>query len=293
VDVPDATAASLAAVGFDTARVDAAAFDGVRQRDAVLWHAPRRSDLRQLCKRADLVQAATDAALVVLAGECDDRAEIDLLRLGVQAIVMQSEGGTRHLARAIHHASMRKQVELAARRAYATDLGTGLPHQAQLLEHMTQLLALREREPAPMVLLVLRIEGFAQVSVRLGEDAAQALRRKVAVRVRSALRAGDVVASIGGDAFGVLLGHLEAAQDGQRVAGKLVRALEQPLQVAGQACRVAVAVGMALYPEHGRDAQQLLQRASAQAGTLATLGRQDLAARLAAGGAAAANDEAP
>ena len=41
----------------------------------------------------------------------------------------------------MRHAVLRKRVERSAHTAYATDLATGLPHQAQLIEHLTQLLA--------------------------------------------------------------------------------------------------------------------------------------------------------
>jgi GGDEF domain-containing protein len=139
---------------------------------------------------------------------------------------------------------------------------------------------------------VLRVEGYAGAAARLGSEAANILRRKVAVRLRSALRASDVVAAIGPHSFGVLLGRLEAPSDGERVAAKLVRSLQQPFMVAGQACAVAAAVGLALYPEHGKDAETLLQHASAQAGSVATLGRDGYAARTERGPAAAANDDA-
>jgi diguanylate cyclase (GGDEF)-like protein len=193
----------------------------------------------------------------------------------VQAIV--PAGDALALARAVRHAVVRRRADRTARTAYATDLATGLPHQAQLVEHMTQLLALREREPAPMVLIVLRVDGFASAAARLGAEAGNILRRKVAVRLRSLLRASDVVAAIGPDAFGVLLGRLEAHTDGERVAAKLVRALQQPTTVAGQPCRVVAHVGLALYPEHGKDAESLLLRASAQAGSVATLGGEGFA----------------
>jgi GGDEF domain-containing protein len=117
------------------------------------------------------------------------------------------------------------------------------------------------------------------------------LRRKVAVRLRAALRASDVVAAMGPKAFGVLLGRLEAPADGERVAAKLVRSLQQPFMVAGQPCNVTAAVGLALYPEHGTDAETLLQHAGTQAGSVATLGRDGFAARTERGPAAAANDD--
>ena len=49
------------------------------------------------------------------------------------------------------------------------------------------------------------------------------LRRKVAVRLRSGLRASDVVAAVGTDTFAVLLAWIEEADDAQRVADKLLR----------------------------------------------------------------------
>jgi diguanylate cyclase (GGDEF)-like protein len=282
-----AVAAAAAATSWPVTQAETAA--NAAQFDAVLLSAATRQALADLRQHPGLAQAAFDSAVVVLAGEADEEIEADLLRLGVEAIVPPGDAAA--VLRAIRHAVERKRLERATRTAYATDLATGLPHQAQLLEHMTQLLALREREPAPMVLIVLRVEGYAGAAARLGSEAANILRRKVAVRLRSALRASDVVAAIGPDAFGVLLGHVESPGDGERVAAKLVRSLQQPFMVAGQANAVAAAVGLAHTPEHGKDAESLLQRASAQAGSLATLGRGGFAARTERGPGSAANDD--
>lgn len=248
------------------------------------------SALRQWCSDPALPPSALERPWVILTPFTDSALEADLLRRGVEAVLPWPQASAVELSRQLHHALVRKRLERAARTAYATDLATGLPHQAQLIEHMTQLLALREREPAPMVLLVLRIEGFAQAAAKLGAEAGNVLRRKVAVRLRSGLRASDVVAAMGEDSFGVLLGRLESKSDGERVAGKLLRTLQQPINVAGQPCTVGAAVGMALYPDHGKDADSLIKRASAQAGSVATLGQEGFAMQTHRGVAAAAND---
>lgn len=260
-----------------------------RQHDAVLALAPDAEALAAWARDPDLAQAAAETAVLVVTEVDDERLEQELLRRGVQAIVSAADAAL--LWRATRHAVVRKQTERALHHAYATDLATGLPHQAQLVEHMTQLLALRERQPAPMVLVVLRVDGFAQVAAQFGAEAANVLRRKVAVRLRGLLRASDVVAAIAPDAFGVLLGHLDAKADGQRVAVKLVRALQQPIPVAGQPCRVSAVVGLALYPDHGKDAHALLQRATSQAGSVAALGAEGFAGAAQRGAAPAANDE--
>jgi diguanylate cyclase (GGDEF)-like protein len=280
-------AAALAAAGLAT--TTAAHAGTARQHDAVIYSADGRDALAQMRQLPGLAQAAFDSAVLVLSTAADDALEAELLTRGVQAVVTPGDGLA--LARAVRQAVARKQAERLARTAYATDLATGLPHQAQLVEHMTQLLALREREPAPMVLIVLRVEGYAAAAAQMGGEAANVLRRKVAVRLRGLLRASDVVAAIGPDAFGVLLGRLEAKSDGERVAAKLLRALRQPITVAGHPCAVDAAVGLALYPDHGKDAQALLQRASAQAGSVAPMGAEGFAgATTLRGGTTAAND---
>jgi diguanylate cyclase (GGDEF)-like protein len=156
---------------------------------------------------------------------------------------------------------------------------------------MTHLLALREREPAPMALLVLRIEGLSTTERALGHEAANVLRRKLAVRLRAGLRASDVVASIGNDAFAVLLAWIDAPDDAVRVAGKLALSLQRPLRVASQDQAVAVAVGVSQYPEHGKQADELLRRALGQATGSAAMGRAGFANRVERGGEPAANDE--
>ena len=265
--------------------------DPVLADDAVLMQAATHAALKALAQRPGLSASALESAWLVLTPVQDPALETELLRMGVEAIVPPQDAAL--LSQQLHHAVQRKRMERAARTAYATDLATGLPHQAQLVEHMTQLLALREREPAPMLLLVLRVEGLVQAAARLGAESANVLRRKVAVRLRSGLRASDVVAAIGDDAFGVLLGRLEKKTDADGVAAKLVRSLQQPFSVAGQACSVKVSLGMALYPEHGRLADALLKRASAQAASVASLGAEGFASRVQRVGAAAANDDAP
>jgi diguanylate cyclase (GGDEF)-like protein len=261
-----AKAAGLAATQATDTR-DAAA------HDAVLYVAHDRAALQALGADPELPRIAQDLAVVVVAPEHDPAYaayEAALLKAGVQAMV--PTGDATALARTLRQAVVLKQRERSLRVAYATDLATGLPHESQLLEHMAQLLALREREPAPMALVVLQIEGIAAAGARLGDEAANVLRRKVAVRLRGGLRASDVVASIGPDQFAVLLGHLEAAGDSERVAAKLVRALQQPFVVAGQPCTLGAALGLALSPQHGNDAKRLLRRARAQASGTGTLG---------------------
>jgi diguanylate cyclase (GGDEF)-like protein len=235
-----------------------------------------------------LARAVLDTAVLVVGPEPDVAEAVHLVRLGVQDVLPLREAGPVVLARAVRLAVERKRLERAARKAYATDLATGLPNHMQLMEHMSHLLALREREPAAMALLALRIEGLAATEARLGTEAANVLRRKVAVRLRSGLRASDVVASVGGDSFIVLLAWIDDAANADKVGLKLAQSLQRPFTVTGQDVAVAVSVGVAQYPLHGKEADLLLRRALGQAGEARPYGRAGLGPR---SGSAAANDD--
>lgn len=159
------------------------------------------------------------------------------------------------------------------------------------MELLHQLCALREREPAPMALLVIRVEGLASTEARLGVAAAQALRRKLAVRLRSGLRASDVVSALAPDAFAVVLTRLESPQDGDRVALKLSQMLREPFMVSAQTAVVTVSTGLAVYPDDGRQPDEMLKRALSAAAARRGLGRQGFADRQERGASPVANDD--
>jgi diguanylate cyclase (GGDEF)-like protein len=261
---------------------------GQQQYDAALLDTELTGGVAQLAAWPALARAVLDSAVLVVAPEPVLADALRMVHLGVQDVLARREVSADGLARALRLAVERDRLARAARRAYATDLATGLPNHTQLMEHITHLLALREREPAAMALLALRLEGLPITESRLGTEAANVLRRKVAVRLRAGLRASDVVASLGADTFVVLLAWLDAASDGDRVASKLVQALQRPFSIAGQDVAVAVRVGVARYPEHGKAAQSLIGRALDQAGDGRVWGRAGLSPR---GGVSAANDD--
>ncbi len=279
IDVPGATccatldeaAAQLREVAFESLLL------AVPAADLLAWPA--------------LAHAVLDSAVVaVLPAPVDAALQLLLLERGVQDVVVPGDAPADALARRLDIALQRKALDRVARKAFATDLATGLPNHTQLLEHMTHLAALREREPAPMAVIALRIEGLAAVRDELGLESSNVLRRKVAVRLRASLRASDVVASIGNDSFVVLLAWIDAPADGQRVARKLVDALHQPFSVAGNDLSVKVHAGLALYPEHGRSADLLLRRSVGQAASLASMGGEGFGAVTERGQDTAAND---
>lgn len=232
---------------------------------AVLLDLPDADAARGLADWPGLPQLVLGAAVLVLTEAPTLALLAPLLERGVQDLLPRAIDADA-LGRALQAAIARQALVQEARRSWSTDLATGLPNQAQLLEHMNHLLALREREPAPMALLVVRIEGLLAAQTRLGSEAVGVLRRKLAVRLRAALRASDVVASLGADAFAVLLAWIDAPSAAVGVAAKLERTLtHKPLQVGASMLEVGVRIGASHYPVHGRDAGALLRLALSEA----------------------------
>lgn len=233
--------------------------------DAVLLNLPSPDGASVLLGWPGLSRAALDCAVLAVLADPTPAQCVKLLQRGVRDILSPADLQPEVLGRCLRLAIERKKLDDTARRAYSIDLSTGLPNRQQLQEHMTHLLALREREPAAMALIVLQLEGVQGVEATLGSEAANVLRRKLAVRLRASLRASDVVASLGDDLFAVLLAWIDAQEDAERVARKLLQAVSQPYLVAGQALPLSARLGVAQYPAHGREARALLSRALGQA----------------------------
>jgi len=213
----------------------------------------------------EVAALARQVPLVVAVVDADAEHACGWLRRGAEDVIGRGELAGASGSRRLRFAVERRRCRDARPGAHSTDLITGLPHRQQLVEHLSQLLALREREPAPMAVLAFRIEGLRAMPGGAEASEAAALRRKVAVRLRAGVRASDVVAVVDDDAFAVLLGSLLAAADAERVAAKLVAALLAPFTVGAVDRSLGVTLGVARYPDDGRDAERLLRRALALA----------------------------
>ena len=273
--------------------IDAAGIEQARERadsepaiDAVLLDGDRPEH-----RDVDVATLFGGAAWIVVLHDADGAAASLWLKRGADDVLSHDElaaFGTA-TARRLRFAIERSRRDRDRLLAYSTDPGTGLPHRQHLVEHLSQLLALREREPSPMAVVVLRIEGLPTDN----GDGAEPLRRKLAVRLRAGVRASDVVAAVDGRTFAVLLGAILAPGDAERVAEKLTQSLTAPFQVGGSEREVAVAVGIGRYPQDGKDAERLLRRAVALAAVAPASGRTGPATVVDAAGSArvAANDD--
>jgi diguanylate cyclase (GGDEF)-like protein len=198
---------------------------------------------------------APHVPIIVLSGQGDDAAAMAAVAEGAQDSLVTSQLDDAGLLRAIRHAIGRH--ELMHRSAYCDPL-TGLPNRALFRDGLVQALARAQRYAEKMALLLIDLDGFKRISDLYGHETGDAVLRTAAGRIRESLRASDVAARYGGDEFTVMLPFIESDGDAAFVAAKLRGRIAAPLDVGGNDVTVGASIGIALFPEDGRDADTLM-----------------------------------
>jgi diguanylate cyclase (GGDEF)-like protein/PAS domain S-box-containing protein len=144
--------------------------------------------------------------------------------------------------------------------AYHDNL-TGLPNRSLLQDRLAHSIARAERSNRKVAVLFIDLDNFKNINDTLGHDVGDELLRQVSRRLTECVRLEDTIARQGGDEFIVLLDSLEDSRGASVVAQKVLNALRQPFQLGAAEQHVSGSVGIALYPEDGRDAQTLMKSA--------------------------------
>jgi len=155
----------------------------------------------------------------------------------------------------------RRQAEETIQRLAYYDLLTGLPNRNLLHDRLQQAVVTGQRENKLVAFLLLDLDRFKEINDTIGHQNGDLLLQQVGMRLRNAVWEPDVVARLGGDEFAVLLPKIAAAEHVSIVANKILKALEAPFALEGLSVDVGASIGIALFPEHGEDADLLIQRA--------------------------------
>ena len=148
------------------------------------------------------------------------------------------------------------RLRVSGRQAITDDL-TGLGNRRHLLARLDDAISDTDHEVA---LLLIDLDGFKELNDTLGHHAGDQVLRQIGPRLQEALRPGDTLARLGGDEFAVVLDPGDEAS--ASAAGLRLRvALESTFAVGGIRVHIDASIGIALFPEHARDALGLLQRA--------------------------------
>jgi len=175
------------------------------------------------------------------------------------------------------HAALRAELQQRERtEAELTHMAfhdglTNLPNRAMFEELLSVALARARREGRAVAVLYLDLDNFKVINDGLGHAAGDELLRRLADRLRAAVRGSDVVARHGGDEFLVLLADLQkrvGARTGgsplataEQVAARIREQLAEPFRFDRSEVFVTASIGISAFPVHAGDATTLLRYA--------------------------------
>ncbi|MEI7950949.1 MAG: EAL domain-containing protein [Gammaproteobacteria bacterium] len=141
------------------------------------------------------------------------------------------------------------------------DLLTGLPNRALFMDRLGNAISNARRTQQKLVVMFLDLDRFKLVNDTLGHDIGDDLLKKVATRLKHCLRESDTLARLGGDEFIVLLPHIDQMTTAHKVAEKIVDAVKEPILVGNHEIYVTTSIGIAMYPQDGRNVEDLIKNA--------------------------------
>jgi diguanylate cyclase (GGDEF)-like protein len=150
------------------------------------------------------------------------------------------------IANVLAEAIVRQSAESRVRHQALHDPLTGLPNRSLLLDRLNHWAARAGRDRSTAAVLFVDLDNFKVINDALGHDQGDRLLCAVADRIQAELRPSDTVARVGGDEFVVFCEDVESEHEALAMVDRLVRALDAPVELAGQAQHATASVGIAL-----------------------------------------------
>ncbi len=173
--------------------------------------------------------------------------------------ITRIEGGEEHggFVGTFSDITKRKEAEELMEHKASHDALTDLPNRALFRDRLHSALSAARRYQRSIGLLYIDLDFFKEVNDQMGHAAGDSLLIEAAHRLIAAVRDSDTVARLGGDEFAVVLAEVKSTLEAEEVAQRIVAAIQKPFELNEGTARVSASIGVAIFPEHGADAEML------------------------------------
>jgi len=154
----------------------------------------------------------------------------------------------------------RKRNEANILHLAQTDQLTQLTSRMHFHQRFDETINLAKRENKKLALLMIDLDKFKPINDNYGHPAGDNVLQKVASILKQTSRETDVVARLGGDEFAIIYVHPAKKEDVSLLAQRIVNAIKKPIQIADQSIQVGASVGIAVYPDDGKDKEKLINK---------------------------------
>jgi len=159
--------------------------------------------------------------------------------------------------------SQRKEAEQQVRFIATHDNLTGLANRSLFMDRLSTTLAVAKRHHSGAAVMFVDLDDFKDVNDAMGHDAGDDVLKETAVRITSSLRESDSTARFGGDEFLALLPMTTSREAAAGVAAKIIDSIAHVFPVSGSEAKLSCSIGIALFPEHGNQPEDLINQADA------------------------------
>ncbi|MEH6825488.1 MAG: EAL domain-containing protein [Motiliproteus sp.] len=179
------------------------------------------------------------------------------------APVRDEQGKATHYISTFNDITESKNYQQQLEKLSNYDALTGLANKNLLRDRLQQSLIHADRSGRLTALVMLDLDRFKMLNQSIGVSATDEVLRTVAARISQEVRQGDTVARLGADDFAIVLHDLHEVADVAPIIRQLMKAVSAPQDSGSQALSLTCSIGIAVYPEDGAGASELLRNAEA------------------------------
>ncbi|MEH2921137.1 EAL domain-containing protein [Samsonia erythrinae] len=173
------------------------------------------------------------------------------------SISMWEENGTTSYGAILRDITERRRNEERLFLLAHMDPLTGLANRTLLTSNLNTVL---KNEPSVCVMVV-DLDGFKDVNDSLGHACGDEILVRVAKKIKSTVRSGDMVARMGGDEFALIFPGLNDKKVAGKIAEQIIHEISQSMMVDDHQIHISASIGTVLYPDYGGTVQDLLTSA--------------------------------
>jgi diguanylate cyclase (GGDEF)-like protein len=180
---------------------------------------------------------------------------------GLIPLLLVTPFGASYYAWRRYHEGMSAQRELAHLTVH--DSLTGLPNRRFLGESFRRMLEEHRRDVGHLAVLFVDLDRFKIVNDTYGHEAGDRLMQAVAERLRTAVKADDVVIRYAGDEFVMVVSAVPSAAVAEHIASRIIKVVETPFEMGQDRIQISASIGIALAEDDVREPEDVIRDADA------------------------------
>lgn len=172
-----------------------------------------------------------------------------------------SEGKAVRMAGSHTDITERKRTESKLKHLAYYDPLTDIPLRTTFMDKLKFSITDAKRKRLNLAVLFLDLDNFKSINDTYGHHIGDRLLKRIATKLKFCIRNSDTLSRIGGDEFALLVPDLSSIDEIDDIAKRIIELSNQPMNINGHKLYITVSIGVAVYPENGRDGKTLLKNA--------------------------------